>query len=141
MLKYHSYPTKFTADQYLQSRIDAAKRVLDYDRRSLAVDWGDRPFNNGISGWKNFGWVGRKETWYARNGSFQTSGPWSGTVWYQWQLIYDKKLALGEIDANASARGGRGLANSANHLDSWDVLGSWRMACHEIDNYFDVPIK
>ena len=39
MLKYHSYPTKFTADQYLQSRIDAAKRVLDYDRRSLAVDW------------------------------------------------------------------------------------------------------
>ena len=141
MLKYHSYPTKFTADQYLQSRIDAAKRVLDYGRRSLAVDWGDRPFSNGISGWKNFGWVGRKETWYARNGAFQTSGPWSGTVWYQWQLIYDKKLALGEIDANASARGGRGLANAANYLDSWDVLGSWRMACHEIENHFDVPIK
>ena len=98
-------------------------------------------FSNGISGWKNFGWVGRKETWYARNGAFQTSGPWSGTVWYQWQLIYDKQLALGEIDANASARGGRGLANAANHLDSWDVLGSWRMACHEIENHFDVPIK
>lgn len=62
-------------------------------------------------------------------------------VLYQWQLIYDKKLALCEIDANASARGGRGLDYASNHLDSSDVLGSWRMACHEIENYFDVPIK
>ena len=141
MLKYHSYPTKFNPNQYLQARIDAAKRVLDYRRRSLAVNWGDRPFSNGISAWKDFGWVNRKETWYARNGAFRTSGPWSGTVWYQWQLVYDKKLALGKIDADAAARGGRGLANASNHLDSWDVLGAWRMACHEIENYFDVPIE
>ncbi len=141
MLKYHSYPTKYTSDQYLQARISAARRVLDYERRSLAVDWGDQPFSNGISGWKNFGWVGRKETWYARDGAFRTSGPWSGTVWYQWQLIYDKRLAFGKIDADAAARGGRGLANAANHLDSWDILGAWRMACYEIENYFDVPIK
>ena len=140
MLKYYSYPTKATPDQYLQARIDAAKRVLDYRRRALAVDWGDRPFNTGISAWKDFGWVSRKETWYARNGAFRTSGPWSGTVWYQWQLIYDKKLALGKIDADAAARGGRGLANASNHLDSWDVLGAWRMACYEKQNYFDVPI-
>ncbi|GIT29323.1 MAG: hypothetical protein Ct9H300mP1_13690 [Planctomycetaceae bacterium] len=106
MLRYHSYPTKFTPDQYLQARIDAAKRVLDYRRRSLAVDWGDRPFNTGITGWKDFGWVSRKETWYARDGAFRTSGPWSGTVWHQWQFVYDKKLALGKIDADAVARGG-----------------------------------
>ena len=140
MLRYHSYPTKFTPDQYLQARIDAAKRVLDYRRRSLAVDWGDRPFNTGITGWKDFGWVSRKETWYARDGAFRTSGPWSGTVWHQWQFVYDKKLALGKIDADAVARGGRGLANAANHLDSWDVLGAWKMSCYEKDNYFNVPI-
>ena len=61
-------------------------------------------------------------------------------MWYQWQLVYDKKLALGKIDADAVARGGRGLANAANHLDSWDVLGAWKMSCYEKDNYFNVPI-
>ena len=85
--------------------------------------------------------MNRKETWYARDVAFRTSGPWSGTVWYQWQLVYDKKLALGKINPDAAARGGRGLANAANHLDSWDVLGSWRMACHEVEDYFNVPIK
>ena len=61
-------------------------------------------------------------------------------MWYQWQLVYDKKLALGKINADAVARGGRGLANAANHLDSWDVLGAWKMSCYEQDNYFNVPI-
>jgi len=144
LLKYYSHPTRYTLEQYLQARIDAAKRVLDYRNRSLAVDWGDRPFNTGISAWQDFTWVGRKEKWYDRGDAFNTAGPWSGTVWYQWQLVYDKKLALGEIDADAAARGGRGLetvGRGFNHLDSWDVLGEWGMACHELENYFDVPIN
>lgn len=144
MLKYYSYPTKFTSDQYLQARIDAAKRVLDYRNRSLAVDWGDRPFSNGISAWKDFSWINRKNSWYGRGDAFNTSGPWSGTVWYQWQLVYDKKLALGQIDAETAARGGRGVENVGggfNHLDSWDVLGEWGMACLEKENYFEVPLE
>ena len=27
------------------------------------------------------------------------------------------------------------------HLDSWDALGEWGVAIHELENYFDVPLK
>ncbi|MBB74171.1 MAG: hypothetical protein CMJ75_06620 [Planctomycetaceae bacterium] len=140
VLRYYSHPTKYTPDQYLQARIDAARRVLDYRNRSLAVDWGDRPGSNSIGAWKDFRWVARKHKWYSRDAAFNTSGPFSGTVWYQWQFLYDNKLAHGKIDADAAARGGRGLEMYRN-LDSWDVLGEWCMACHELENYFDVPIE
>ncbi len=36
--------------------------------------------------------------------------------------------------------GGRGV-EMYGHLDSWDVLGEWGMATHEMENHFDVPIK
>ena len=51
-------------------------------------------------------------------------------------------LAGGKIDADAAARGGRGVEHVASmtHLDSWDVLGEWGMATHEVENVFDVPI-
>ena len=139
VLRYYSYPTKFTPDQYLQARIDAAKRVLDYGNRSLAVDRGDGPGSSSISAWEDFGWVSRKYKWYVREAAFNTSGPGSGTVWYQWQFLWDNKLAHGNIDADAATRGGRGLEMYSN-LDSWDVLGEWGMACLEKENYFDVPI-
>ena len=140
VLKYYSNPVKYTPDQYLQARVDAAKRVLDYRNRSLAMDRGDGAASNSISAWKDFGWVGRKYKWYNNEAAFRTAGKGSGTVWYQWQFVYDNKLAQGKIDADAAARGGRGLEMFAN-LDSWDVLGEWGMATHEMENYFDVPIK
>ena len=51
-------------------------------------------------------------------------------------------LAQGKISADAAARGGRGLEVHAGstHLDSWDVYGDWGMACHEMENHFDVPV-
>jgi len=67
----------------------------------------------------------------------------SSVAWYQWQLVYDAMLAQGNISADAAARGGRGVEHVAGmtHLDSWDVLGEWGMATHELENYFDVPIE
>ncbi len=64
------------------------------------------------------------------------------TAWYQWQLVYDTMLAQGRIDADASARGGRGLQGVASMigLDSWDVFGEVYMTCVEKENHFDVPI-
>ena len=140
VLNYYSHPTKYTPDQYLQARIEAAQRVLDYRNRSLAVERGDQPGSSSIGAWRDFGWVSRKYKWYVRDSAFKTAGPGSGTVWYQWQFLYDSKLALGKVDAAAAARGGRGLEMYSN-LDSWDVLGEWGMACHEQENYFDVPIN
>ena len=34
----------------------------------------------------------------------------------------------------------RGVEMYSN-LDSWEVLGEWGMACQELENYFDVPLK
>ena len=42
------------------------------------------------------------------------------TAWYQWQLVYDRLLARGKIDADAAARDGRGMESwmsMMNHLD------------------------
>ncbi|MFH1732075.1 MAG: FN3 associated domain-containing protein, partial [Planctomycetota bacterium] len=69
-------------------------------------------------------------------------GP-GNAAWYQWQLVYDTMIAQGRIDADAAARGGRGLEDwmgSHTHLDSWDVMGQYNIHIHEAENYFDVPI-
>ena len=57
--------------------------------------------------------------------------------------LYDAMLARGKIDADAAARGGRGVEHvaSMNHLDSWDVLGEWGMHVHEVEHLFTVPLK
>jgi hypothetical protein len=51
-------------------------------------------------------------------------------------------LAQGNIDANAAARGGRGLEPMASqtHLDSWDVSGEWGMHAFEKKNFFNIPL-
>ena len=148
MLKYYSYPTKYTADQYLQARIHAAHRVLDIRNRRMAFPYTGRPGYTGISTATDFGFVSSKGRWYGNpntkwGAAFQTVYPSKNTIWYQWQLVYDAKIARGQIDADAAARGGRGLESVATqtHLDSWDVLGEWGMSCHEMKNYFDVPIR
>jgi len=148
MLKYYSNPTKYTPDQYLQARIDAAKRVLDMRNRRLAFPFTGRPGYTGMSAMEDFGFVGTKGRWYGKTGTkwgaaFKTAYPPSNVVWYQWQLVYDMKLAQGKVDADAAARGGRGLETVATqtHLDSWDVLGEWGMAVHELENYFDAPLS
>ena len=144
MLKYYSNPVKYTPDQYLQARVDAARRALDARNVRRAAD-----SDSGISACKDAGaLIGLKGRWHGgpmRDGKRITK--WGrvfapSTSWYQWQLVYDAMLARGKIDADAAARGGRGLEGFASmtHLDSWDVLGEWGMACHEKENHFDVPI-
>ena len=146
--KYYSNPTCYTADQYLQARIDAAHRVLDLRNRRLAYPYLGRPGYAGISTMQDFGFLSSKRRWYGRRNSkwgqaFQHVYPSNHVAWYQWQLIYDARLARGAIGPDAAARGGRGLESVASqtHLDSWDVLGEWGMACHEMENHFDLTLK
>ncbi|GIS58299.1 MAG: hypothetical protein CM1200mP2_05240 [Planctomycetaceae bacterium] len=93
------------------------------------------------------GLVPAKTRWYGPvlskwGTSASTSGRYGNVAWYEWQLVYDSLLARGRISADAAARGGRGLESVAmqTHLDSWDVLGEWGMAAHEIEDHFDVPL-
>ncbi|MED5453489.1 MAG: hypothetical protein VX961_03065, partial [Verrucomicrobiota bacterium] len=148
MLKYYSNPTKFTPDQYLQARVDAAKRALDLRNRRMAYPFKANPGYTGMSTTKGFNFLGSKSRWYGRVGTkwgaaFQNIYPSPSVSWYQWQFIYDMKLAHGEIDPASAARGGRGFETVASqtHLDSWDVLGEWGMATNEMDNHFDVPLN
>jgi len=148
LLKYYSGPVKYTPDQYLQARVDAAKRALDERNVRLAA-----MHEKGIRSVADCGsLVGAKIRWYGPKGSkwgkayddyIMREGKWLGNAaWYQWQLVYDTMLAQGKIDPDAAARGGRGFETFAfmTHLDSWDVLNEWDMACHELENHFDVPI-
>jgi hypothetical protein len=146
LLRYYSNPTTYTRDQHLQARVDAARRVLDMRHRRLAYPYTGRPGYAGVSTQTDFGFISAKGRWYgyphskwgAAFGSVYPTTPHS--TWYQWQLIYDLKLARGEIDADRAARGGRGLETVATqtHLDSWDVLGEWGMACKEMEHPFQI---
>jgi hypothetical protein len=151
LLEFYGNPTKFTSDQYLQVRIDAAKRALDPRNVNLASDPEGMGFASlsdpsHLIGQKTrwhggvAGEAGRSHKWGA---AFKTSGQYGSVAWYQWQLVYDAMLARGKVTADTAARGGRGLGQVASqtHLDSWDVLGEWGMAVHEIENHFDVPIE
>ena len=147
MIKYYSNPTKYASDQYLQARVDAAKRALNLRNRRMAYPFKARPGYTGMAAMKDFNFLGSKSRWYGKVGTkwgaaFQNIYPASNVTWYQWQFIYDMKLAHGEIDSDSAARGGRGFETVASqtHLDSWDVLGEWGMATIEMENYFDVPL-
>ena len=141
---YYSHPTRYTADQYLQARIGAARRCLD-PRTVKLVSAADK---QGVLTLKDpGGLVPAKTRWYGPvlskwGTSASTSGRYGNVAWYEWQLVYDSLLARGRISADAAARGGRGLESVAmqTHLDSWDVLGEWGMAAHEVEDHFDVPL-
>ena len=146
LLRYYTGPTKYTPDQYLQARVDAAKRALDKRTVRLAA-----MREKGISRFGGYDtltvfaskycWHGPKNTKWGR--AYEDRIERGGhTAWYQWQLAYDTMLAQGKIDADAAARGGRGLEGVCvmDHLDSWDALGEIYMTCVEKENVFDVPI-
>jgi len=149
LLKYYTNPVKYTPDQYLQARADAARRALDARNVRLAAmraNGMNRFDGNGAPAVFacKFSWYGPKNTKWGEAYEDRILHPkfpvHSG--WYQWQLVYDTMLAQGKIDADAAARGGRGLQGVATHthLDSWDVLGEIHMTCVEKENHFDVPI-
>ena len=150
LLRYYTNPVKYTPDQYLQARVDAAKRALNERNVRLAA-----MRENGmsrLSGYDTgslFGakprWYGAKNTKWGRAYDDRINHPTRPmhTAWYQWQLVYDTMLAQGKIDADAAARGGRGLQGVSMmiNLDSWDVLGEIYTTVAEMENHFDVPIK
>jgi len=151
LLRYYTGPTKYTPDQYLQARVDAAKRALDPRNVRLAS-----MHERGIKSVKDVAdLLAGKCRWYGPDKSkwgkayedyaLRKDGWWEGLgAMHQWQLVYDAMIAQGRIDADTAARGGRGLeasVGSMTNLDSWDVIGQYDNHVVEVENHFDVPIK
>jgi len=114
LLRYYTGPTKYTPDQYLQARVDAAKRVLDPRNVRLASH------ERGIRSVEDCGhllglkirWYGPKKTKWGKayEEYINRDGKWPGHAgFYQWQLVYDAMIAQGRIDADTAAGGGRGM--------------------------------
>jgi len=150
LLKFYTNPVKYTPDQYLQARVDAAKRALDARNVRLAA-----MRENGVNRFDGYDtaalfgakgrWFGAKHTKWGKaydDVILRKQSPMH-TACYQWQLVYDTMLARGRIDADTAARGGRGLGGvgSMINLDSWDVIGEVFATIVEKENPFDVPIK
>lgn|GEM_PF-2542119 len=148
LLNYYTNPVKYTPDQHLQARIDAASRALDERNVRLAA-----MRENGVNRFGGYDpstlfgakgrWFGAKHTKWGKAYDDVIMREKQDTAWYQWQLVYDTMLALGKIDADTAARGGRGLQGVAlmYGMDSWDVLGEVFSTIVEKENPFDVPIK
>jgi len=154
LLRYFTGPTKYTPDQYLQARVDAAKRALD-PRNVRLASMGENDIQSEMKrvwpatssfkaiGWAKIRWYGPKKSKWGRAYEDRAEDP-ARTACYKWQLVYDAMIAQGKIDADTAARGGRGMEqwfSSMSHLDSWDVIGPSDNHVVEVENHFDVPIK
>jgi len=150
LLQYYTNPVKYTPDQYLQARVDAAKRALDERNVRLAAMREDGV--NKFTGYDTGAMLGAKGRWFGPKDTKWGAGyedrimhekRGESSAWYQWQLVYDTMIAQGKISAEKAARGGRGLQGVASMygMDSWDVFGEIYATIVEKENPFDVPIK
>ncbi len=55
-----------------------------------------------------------------------------------WQYVWDVRLALGKIDRDAAALGGRGL--EIMYYPLWDVMGDWAVRGVEVEDWMNVPL-
>jgi len=146
LLRYYTGPTKYTLDQYLQARIDAAKRVLDPRRLRLAKHpKGIKTVKEAGSllRHKLYGYGPKNSKWCYPYEDYANSKRGHAGL-HQWQWVYDAMIAQGRISPEKAARGGRGVEariSWCTHLDSWDVIGPYDSHIAEVENHFDIPIK
>ncbi len=64
--------------------------------------------------------------------------------WATWQYVWDVRLALGEIDAETAARGGRGREAAGpptTFFQPWDVRGDWTTRALEVEDWLAIPLR
>ena len=59
--------------------------------------------------------------------------------WAQWQYVWDVRLAMGKIDPDRAATGGRGL-EAMHHDEHWDVMNDWTTHAVEVEDWMDVSL-
>ena len=151
-------PTKFSPPQYLKTRLAAARRVTDENfevileggKESLGINgsikgkflkrvrkrWA-RPFAFSLPRQCN-GKIGLfRQTWPPMH---DTIGPYRPPIgWAQWQYVWDVKLALGLIEPDKAATGGRGL-QAMHYYEPWDVMGDWTTRAIEVEDWLNIPL-
>jgi len=157
--KWYTGPTNFTSEQYLKVRLAAARRVTDENfevvleggKKSLGLNgsikgkflqrvrkrWA-RPFGFSIP-WRSNGRKGLfRQSWPPIHDA--TGCPYRPPIgWAQWQYVWDVKLALGLIDPDTAATGGRGL-QAMHYYEPWDVMGDWTTRAVEVEDWLDIPL-
>jgi hypothetical protein len=153
-------PTRYSDEQYLRARIEAARRCTDED---FVVKL--QPLEAGDGSWVAGGkyvmgkFLERVRMRLARPDAKLPSKDMAGRTglarqswksphagynivpfgWAQWQFVWDAGLALGTIDADAAAKGGIGL-ESERFLDPWDMMWHWESRCLDVEDWLAVPV-
>ena len=146
---YGRRPVKYNPEQYLAARIEAARRCIDEDltvrlwsltEHELVMDKfldrvRQRPAKSPSLA-VNEGWVW---TWWR-----PTTRPVPYRGWAAWQYVWDARVALGKIDADTAAWGGRGLESAGAptwFFPSWDTVGDWSTKAVEAEDWLDIPLE
>lgn len=158
LLKWYVHsPVKYTSEQYMVERIAAAQRCTNNELKVIVRCTGcgkavecnflervhlrlAKPdacicFPNSLD------YLGRHglefQSWHGPHTWTQPYRPPYG--WASWQYVWDGRLALGLIDPDTAASGGRGMENM-HYWPAWDVMGDWTTRCLEVENWFDIPL-
>lgn len=166
--QWYRGPTEYNPDQYLDVRIEAARRCADRDLEVplLYLGWSrfyprDIGLHNPPKGhyldrvrqrWmrQDSPWVPERglhnragidrQAWFSIHATPSSSGHYRPPFgWAQWQYVWDVRLARGEINADTAAGGGRGL-EALHHHEHWNVLGDWTTRAVEVEDWTNVPL-
>ena len=142
---YGPRPVKFSHEQYPVARIEASRRVTDEERivRLSAVDsWRDQVPGKFLERVRERPLKSPKLG--LRDGCVWTWWPIRYRGWAAWQYVWDVRVALGKIDADTAAWGGRGIESGEASLGcfpAWDCIGDWSTMAVEVEDWTDIPLN
>ena len=147
---YGPRPVKYNREQYLAARIESARRATDED---LMVRLCSMEELSPVTG-KFLKRVRQRPAKSAKTNLYQDGGwvwvwwhpqrPYPYRGWAAWQYVWDVRVALGRIDADTAAWGGRGLESGGAptwFFPIWDTVGDWSTKAVEAENWPDIPLE
>ena len=156
---WYSAPTRYNRQQYLAARLAAARRSIGADLAVTLQSLENKGVEGGIKGnylqrvrirpaapdcpkLPKVDSIGRggltRQSWHGPHTWTEPYRPPLG--WAAWQYVWDVRLALGKIDAETAASGGRGMENQ-HSWKSWDFMGDWTTRCIKVQDWMNVPLK
>ena len=157
--KWYRGSIRYNEQQYLAARLAAARRSIDADLAVTLQSLENKGVEGSIKGkylqrvrirpaapdcpkLPKVDSIGRggltRQSWHGPHTWTEPYRPPLG--WAAWQYVWDVRLALGKIDADTAASGGRGMENQ-HSWESWDMMGDWTTRCIKVQDWMNVPLK